>query len=90
MIKFSSIMRKNLLMLNEKSRMKGDFQVRFCERLGLKCPCLLDRFSRPVLRKYLTLAAIPHFPATEINSPANVGETLKNRNLNLMLFARPF
>ena len=31
-------------MLNEKSRMKGDFQVRFCERLGLKCPCLLDRW----------------------------------------------
>ena len=30
-------------MLNDKSRMKGDFQVRFCERLGLKCPCLLDQ-----------------------------------------------
>ena len=29
-------------MLNEKSRVKGDFQARFCERLGLKCPCLLD------------------------------------------------
>lgn len=25
-----------------KSRMKGDFHVWFCERLGLKCPCLLD------------------------------------------------
>ena len=22
--------------------MMGDYQVRFCERLGLKCPCLLD------------------------------------------------
>ena len=22
--------------------MKGDLHVRFCERLGLKCPCLLD------------------------------------------------
>ena len=22
----------------------GDYQVRFCERLGLKRPCLLDRF----------------------------------------------
>jgi len=22
--------------------MKGDFQVRFCEKLGLKCLCLLD------------------------------------------------
>ncbi len=28
-------------MLNEKSRVKGDFQARFCEGLGLKCPCLL-------------------------------------------------
>jgi len=26
--------------LINKSRMRGDFQVRFCERLGLKCPCL--------------------------------------------------
>lgn len=25
-----------------KSRMMGDYQVRFCERLGLKRPCLLD------------------------------------------------
>ena len=32
-------------MLNEKSRVRGDFQARFCERLGLKCPCLLDRWS---------------------------------------------
>jgi hypothetical protein len=23
--------------------MKGDFHVRFRERLGLKCPCLLDK-----------------------------------------------
>src|SRR5690606_16909970 len=22
--------------------MRGDFHVRFCEKLGLKCPCLLD------------------------------------------------
>jgi hypothetical protein len=22
--------------------MIGDYHVRFCERLGLKCPCLLD------------------------------------------------
>jgi hypothetical protein len=28
--------------LYNKSRMMGDYQVRFCERLGLKCPCLLD------------------------------------------------
>jgi hypothetical protein len=27
---------------NDKSRMKREFHVRFCERLGLKCPCLLD------------------------------------------------
>jgi hypothetical protein len=25
-----------------KSRMMGDYQVRFCERLGLKCPGILD------------------------------------------------
>ena len=28
-----------------KSRMKGDFHVRFRERLGLKCSCLLDPCS---------------------------------------------
>ena len=28
--------------LYDKSRMKREFHVRFCERLGLKCPCLLD------------------------------------------------
>jgi hypothetical protein len=27
-----------------KSRVKGDFQARFCERLALKCVCLLDRY----------------------------------------------
>jgi hypothetical protein len=27
--------------LYNKSRMRREFQVRFCERLGLKCPCLL-------------------------------------------------
>ena len=31
--------------LNNKSRMKGDFHVRFCERLKLKCFGLLDRSS---------------------------------------------
>ena len=30
-----------------KSRMMGDYQVRFCERLGLKCPGLLDK---PILK----------------------------------------
>jgi len=30
---------------NDKSRMTGDCHVRFCERLGLKCPCLLDILS---------------------------------------------
>jgi hypothetical protein len=29
-------------MLNEKSRVRRESQARFCERLGLKCPCLLD------------------------------------------------
>jgi len=28
--------------LYNKSRVMGDYQARFCERLGLKCPCLLD------------------------------------------------
>ena len=27
---------------NNKSRMNREVHVRFCERLGLKCPCLLD------------------------------------------------
>jgi len=26
----------------DRSRMKWELHVRFCERLGLKCPCLLD------------------------------------------------
>jgi hypothetical protein len=29
-------------MMDNKSRMMGDYHVRFCERLGLKRPCLLD------------------------------------------------
>lgn len=29
-------------MMDNKSRMMGDYQVRFCERLKLKCFCLLD------------------------------------------------
>ena len=29
-------------MMDNKSRMMGDCQVRFCERLKLKCFCLLD------------------------------------------------
>jgi len=28
--------------LYDTSRMKREFHVRFCERLGLKCPYLLD------------------------------------------------
>ena len=31
---------------NNKSRMNREVQVRFCERLGLKCPCLLDFVTR--------------------------------------------
>ena len=27
----------------DKSRMMGDYQVRFCERVRLKCRALLDR-----------------------------------------------
>jgi hypothetical protein len=40
---------KSFTKLNDwdnKSRVKGDFQARFCERLGLKCPCLLDPIRR--------------------------------------------
>src|SRR5215210_4736690 len=57
MIKFSSIMCKSLLMLSEKSRVKGDFQARFCERLGLKCPCLLDSLPCAVVGAWPSLAA---------------------------------
>jgi hypothetical protein len=35
--------------LDNKSRMKGDFHVRFCESLGLKCPCLLDCLHESIL-----------------------------------------
>jgi len=39
--------------LYNKSRMRGDFQVRFCERLGLQRPCLLDCATLAVsLKKY--------------------------------------
>ena len=37
--------------LYNKSRMRGDFQVRFCERLGLKCPCLLDYSTLATMQK---------------------------------------
>lgn len=30
----------------DKSRMMGDYQVRFCERVRLKCRALLDRRIR--------------------------------------------
>ena len=33
---------KSFSRLDNKSRMMGDYHVRICERLGLKCPCLLD------------------------------------------------
>ena len=35
-------------MMDNKSRMMGDCHVRFCERLKLKCFCLLDS-HRPAL-----------------------------------------
>ncbi|MDR1882717.1 MAG: hypothetical protein LBR26_08035, partial [Prevotella sp.] len=38
---------------DKKSRMRGDFHVRFRERLGLKCPCLLDKQCSPVFLLYL-------------------------------------
>ena len=41
-IKFRPIVCQTLLILKEKSRVKGDFQARFCGGLGLKCPCLSD------------------------------------------------
>jgi hypothetical protein len=42
-------------MMDNKSRMKGDFHVRFCEKLGLKCPCLLDSS----LRAFCAVAETP-------------------------------
>jgi hypothetical protein len=32
-------------MMDNKSRMSREAHVRFCEKLGLKCPGLLDCFS---------------------------------------------
>ena len=34
--------------MDNKSRMTGDCQVRFCERLALKCACLLDCGSNAI------------------------------------------
>ena len=28
--------------MDNKSRVRRESQARFCEKLGLKCPCLLD------------------------------------------------
>jgi len=36
-----------------KSRMMGDYQVRFCERLGVKYPGLLDKFAEVMLHHLL-------------------------------------
>ena len=33
---------RNKILMDNKSRMSREAQVRFCEKLGLKCPCLLD------------------------------------------------
>jgi hypothetical protein len=30
--------------MDNKSRMSREAHVRFCEKLGLQCPCLLDYF----------------------------------------------
>src|SRR5690606_17804189 len=38
-----------------KSRMKGDFHVRFCEKLGLQCPCLLDRLLPAVFIYFINI-----------------------------------
>jgi hypothetical protein len=32
--------------------MKREFHVRFCERLGLKCPCLLDGQAKSNKKKW--------------------------------------
>ena len=47
--------------------MKRELPVRFCERLGLKCPCLLD-FASPFTQAVLQLAKELFFA----NSPASL------------------
>jgi hypothetical protein len=37
----------NKSMMDNKSRVSREAQARFCEKLGLKCPCLLDCFRLP-------------------------------------------
>ena len=69
MIKFSSKEREILRLPNKKSRMKREFQVRFCERLGLKCPCLLDfagakerkekLFNLTLVRQVIRVGSVP-------------------------------
>ena len=39
-------------MMDNKSRMSREAHVRFCEKLGLKCPCLLDSsLLKPFLKR---------------------------------------
>ena len=61
--------------------MKGDFHVRFCERLRLKCLCLLDRIKPSFGTNYLTLsksqAAVPggrNAISTPAQSPARYAQ----------------
>ena len=44
----------NKSMMDNKSRMSWEAHVRFCEKLGLKCPCLLDYSSPAKLRSVKT------------------------------------
>jgi hypothetical protein len=54
---------------DNKSRVKGDFQARFCERLGLKCPCLLDRAA--LLQSEKVEPARPVYQAVYVPSTQN-------------------
>ena len=65
-------------MMDNKSRMMGDCQVRFCERLKLKCFCLLDS-HRQALRARLVRETHRgrSFAEAEIKMPDNCWHPLK-------------
>lgn len=51
----------------DKSRMKREFHVRFCERLGLKCPCLLDFY---IAANYIYIMGFTRIRGSIISSMA--------------------
>jgi hypothetical protein len=71
-----------IVWLDNKSRVRWESQARFCEKLGLKCSCLLD-FSFPFLSK-LTIIN------TRKWNPMLKRSKLKDNVLLTLVFANQF